>query len=198
MLRVLLILLPLALCVFAFIDCVTTAEEDVRWLPKPLWAILILLFQIVGPVCWLIIGRERGYAAGAASRAGGGRGGWVAPDDNPEFLNSLRKDDRPAREDDRPGSPDDRPGSPDDRPGSPDDRSGRAEDHEEDRPFSPAAETPEAPRTPTTPEVGIPAPAGSEDDAARLRAWEEDLRRREDELRRKDAGEGTDKGNGKS
>ncbi|MFD4755998.1 MULTISPECIES: PLD nuclease N-terminal domain-containing protein [unclassified Streptomyces] len=184
MLRVLLILLPLALCVFAFIDCVTTAEEDVRWLPKPLWAILILLFQIVGPVCWLIIGRERGYAAGAASRAGGGRGGWVAPDDNPEFLNSLRKDDRPAREDDRPGSADD--------------RSGRADDHEEDRPFSPAAETPEAPGTPTAPEVGIPAPAGNEDDAARLRAWEEDLRRREDELRRKDAGGGTDKGNGKS
>ncbi|NEA40956.1 PLD nuclease N-terminal domain-containing protein [Streptomyces sp. SID11385] len=160
MLRVLLILLPLALCVFAFIDCVTTAEEDVRWLPKPLWAILILLFQIVGPVCWLIIGRERGYAAGAASRAGGGRGGWVAPDDNPEFLNSLRKDDRTsAPAEDRPSSPDD------------------------DRSSSPR----------TGPEV--PAPAGSEDDAARLRAWEDDLRRREDELRRRDADEDT--GNGK-
>jgi hypothetical protein len=148
MLRVLLILLPLALCVFAFIDCVTTAEEDVRWLPKPLWAILILLFQIVGPVCWLIIGRERGYAAGAASRA---RGGWVAPDDNPEFLNSLRKADRPVREEDRP----------------------------------------------VRPEPEIPAPTGSEDDAARLRAWEEDLRRREDELKRRDANEDKDKGSGK-
>ncbi|WP_037869484.1 PLD nuclease N-terminal domain-containing protein [Streptomyces sp. SPB074] len=153
MLRVLLILLPLALCVFAFIDCVTTAEEDVRWLPKPLWAILILLFQIVGPVCWLIIGRERGYAAGAASRAGGA-GGWVAPDDNPEFLNSLRKEERPSRED----------------PG-------------EDRPIS------------SEDGADIPAPAGSEDDAARLRAWEDDLRRREDELKRRDADE--DKGNGK-
>ncbi|MFJ4440153.1 PLDc N-terminal domain-containing protein [Streptomyces sp. NPDC088923] len=156
MLRVLLILLPLALCVFAFIDCVTTAEEDVRWLPKPLWAILILLFQIVGPVCWLIIGRERGYAAGAASRAGGGRGGWVAPDDNPEFLNSLRKDERPVREEDRPVRGEERP---------------------------------------SVPEADVPAPAGSEDDAARLRAWEDDLRRREDELKRRDADE--DKGNGK-
>ncbi|MEU6443935.1 PLD nuclease N-terminal domain-containing protein [Streptomyces sp. NPDC047046] len=163
MLRVLLILLPLALCVFAFIDCVTTAEEDVRWLPKPLWAILILLFQIVGPVCWLIIGRERGYAAGAASRAGGGRGGWVAPDDNPEFLNSLRKDERPVREEDRPVREEDRPV------------------REEERP--------------SVPEADVPAPAGSEDDAARLRAWEDDLRRREDELRRRDADE--DKGNGK-
>ncbi|WP_431035827.1 PLD nuclease N-terminal domain-containing protein [Streptomyces sp. P6-2-1] len=164
MLRVLLILLPLALCVFAFIDCVTTAEEDVRWLPKPLWAILILLFQIVGPVCWLIIGRERGYAAGAASRAGGGRGGWVAPDDNPDFLNSLRKEDGQGRQDDRPSSP-----------------------------------APEAPQAPESPQADIPAPTESEDDAARLRAWEEDLRRREDELKRRDADEdqGNGKGNGK-
>ncbi|SCD85860.1 Phospholipase_D-nuclease N-terminal [Streptomyces sp. TverLS-915] len=161
MLRVLLILLPLALCVFAFIDCVTTAEEDVRWLPKPLWAILILLFQIVGPVCWLIIGRERGYAAGAASRAGGGRGGWVAPDDNPEFLNSLRKDDRPAREDDRPGSPDDRSGRADDRSGRADDRSGRADDHEEDRPFSPLPRPPKPPGPPPLPRSASRPPPGA-------------------------------------
>ncbi|WP_435194044.1 PLD nuclease N-terminal domain-containing protein [Streptomyces sp. NRRL F-5630] len=178
MLRVLLILLPLALCVFAFIDCVTTAEEDVRWLPKPLWAILILLFQIVGPVCWLIIGRDRGYAA---ARAGGGRGGWVAPDDNPEFLNSLRKDDRPSREDERAAREDERASREGDRP------SGESE-REEDRPFSPA---------PGTAAADIPAPAGSEDDAARLRAWEEDLRRREDELKRRDAGDGKEPESGK-
>ncbi|WP_432091560.1 PLDc N-terminal domain-containing protein [Streptomyces sp. NRRL F-5630] len=192
MLRVLLILLPLALCVFAFIDCVTTAEEDVRWLPKPLWAILILLFQIVGPVCWLIIGRDRGYAA---ARAGGGRGGWVAPDDNPEFLNSLRKDDRPSREDERPAREDERSSREDDRASREEDRASREEDgpsgeseREGDRPFSPA---------PGTAGADIPAPAGSEDDAARLRAWEEDLRRREDELKRRDADDGKEPESGK-
>ena len=35
MLRVLLILVPLALSIYAFIDCVTTQEEDVRFMPKP-------------------------------------------------------------------------------------------------------------------------------------------------------------------
>ena len=59
MLRVLLILVPLALSIYAFIDCVTTQEKDVRFMPKPVWAILILLFPLVGSVSWLIIGRDR-------------------------------------------------------------------------------------------------------------------------------------------
>lgn len=84
MLRVLMILVPLGLSIFAFIDCVTTDEKEIRYLPKPLWAILILLFPLVGSISWLIVGRDR-------TPAGAG-GGWVAPDDNPEFLNSLKDD----------------------------------------------------------------------------------------------------------
>ena len=87
MLRVLLILVPLALSIYAFIDCVTTQEKDVRFMPKPVWAILILLFPLVGSVSWLIIGRDRA----TSQRIGGPSGGrWVAPDDNPEFLKSLK------------------------------------------------------------------------------------------------------------
>ncbi|WP_405769087.1 PLD nuclease N-terminal domain-containing protein [Streptomyces sp. NBC_01538] len=87
MLRVLLILVPLALSIYAFIDCVTTQETDVRFMPKPLWAILILLFPLVGSVSWLIIGRDRA----TSQRIGGSSGGqWIAPDDNPEFLKSLK------------------------------------------------------------------------------------------------------------
>ncbi|MEW2397390.1 PLD nuclease N-terminal domain-containing protein [Streptomyces sp. NPDC046862] len=93
MLRVLMILVPLALSIYAFIDCITTQERDVRHIPKPLWAILILLFPLVGSVSWLIVGRDRSSTAG---RMGGGSrrpgGGWVAPDDNPDFLKSLNED----------------------------------------------------------------------------------------------------------
>ncbi|MFE3829225.1 PLD nuclease N-terminal domain-containing protein [Streptomyces sp. NPDC059092] len=87
MLRVLMILVPLALSIYAFIDCITTEEKEVKYLPKPVWAILVLLFPLVGSVAWLIVGRERTAAARG--------GGWVAPDDNPDFLKSLkdRKDD---------------------------------------------------------------------------------------------------------
>jgi hypothetical protein len=98
MLRYLPLLLVLALWIYAFVDCLNTPEEEVRALPKVIWVIVILLFGevLVGPVAWLIAGKNRGGRAGGPGRSGaGGAGGgrWVAPDDNPEFLKSLNKDD---------------------------------------------------------------------------------------------------------
>ncbi|GAA4784777.1 PLD nuclease N-terminal domain-containing protein [Streptomyces ziwulingensis] len=97
MLRVLMFLVPLALSVYAFIDCISTRDEDVRHIPKPLWAILVLLFPLVGSLSWLIAGKKR-QPAGAPGRPRS-RGGWVAPDDNPDFLKSLgeEKDGRADR-----------------------------------------------------------------------------------------------------
>ncbi|MEV7869581.1 PLD nuclease N-terminal domain-containing protein [Streptomyces sp. NPDC088124] len=97
MLRGLMILVPLALSIYAFIDCITTEEKEIRYLPKPIWAILVLLFPLVGSVSWLIVGRER------TPKARGG--GWVAPDDNPDFLNSL-KDKKPSADDEGAGAGD--------------------------------------------------------------------------------------------
>ncbi|QLH23338.1 PLD nuclease N-terminal domain-containing protein [Streptomyces sp. Rer75] len=130
MLRVLMILVPLALSIYAFIDCITTEEQDVRYIPKPLWAILVLLFPVVGSISWLLVGRKRATAAET-------RRTWVAPDDNPEFLKSL-------------GERRDRPEGPEDG----DEKLPRGRDEE------------------------------------LLKDWEADLRRREEELRRK--GEGPD------
>lgn len=116
MLRVLLFLVPLALSVYAFIDCISTPEEDVRHMPKPLWAILVLIFPVVGSVSWIIAGKRR---SPAAEGWGGVRGGrprqrWVAPDDNPDFLKSL--DDGPRRDDGRGERPDPEDGEPGDSP----------------------------------------------------------------------------------
>ncbi|MFI8193030.1 PLD nuclease N-terminal domain-containing protein [Streptomyces sp. NPDC085946] len=103
MLRVLMFLVPLALSVYAFIDCISTKDEDVRHMPKPLWAILVLLFPLVGSLSWIIAGKRRSPAAGGWSGVRGGRSRqWVAPDDNPDFLKSLdedrRTDDDPKRD----------------------------------------------------------------------------------------------------
>ncbi|PRH80796.1 hypothetical protein C6N75_02200 [Streptomyces solincola] len=93
MLRALMFILPLALTIYAFIDCLNTPEEEVKHLPKVAWVFIILLFWIVGAVVWLVAGRRRGDAPRIAGGGRAGRGGgWVAPDDNPEFLKSLRKD----------------------------------------------------------------------------------------------------------
>ncbi|PKV87160.1 PLD nuclease N-terminal domain-containing protein [Streptomyces sp. TLI_146] len=88
MLRYLPFLLVLALWIYAFIDCLNTPEEEVRGLPKVVWVIVILLFGevLIGPVAWLFAGRPRRAPAQS----------WTAPDDNPEFLASLK---RPPKDD---------------------------------------------------------------------------------------------------
>ncbi|WP_151771866.1 PLD nuclease N-terminal domain-containing protein [Streptomyces abyssomicinicus] len=108
MLRILPLLLVLALTIYAFIDCLNTPEEDVRVLPKPVWALVILLLgtALIGPVAWLIAGKVRHGAGGGAGAEDGSprpRGGqrrqrFVAPDDNPDFLKSLGDETRRKRE----------------------------------------------------------------------------------------------------
>ncbi|MFB7518203.1 PLD nuclease N-terminal domain-containing protein [Streptomyces sp. NPDC056144] len=97
MLRALMYILPLALTIYAFIDCLNTPEEDTKHLPKVVWVIIILLFWFVGPIVWLFAGKRRRAAPAGGFRGGSKGGGWVAPDDNPEFLKSLKKD-QPADE----------------------------------------------------------------------------------------------------
>ncbi|MFJ7587068.1 PLD nuclease N-terminal domain-containing protein [Streptomyces sp. NPDC097617] len=97
MLRYLPFLLILALTIYAFIDCLNTPEEEVKHLPKVVWVIIILLFSIVGPVVWLFAGRRRVGSGGGRAR----RTQWVAPDDNPEFLKSLRDEQEKKDRDDK-------------------------------------------------------------------------------------------------
>ncbi|MBC9727812.1 PLD nuclease N-terminal domain-containing protein [Streptomyces sp. TRM68367] len=104
MLRVLMFLIPLALSVYAFIDCISTKDDEVRHMPKPLWAILVLVFPLVGSISWIIAGKKRSPAAEGWSgvRSGGSRSQqWVAPDDNPDFLKSLDEDPDNDDKDDR-------------------------------------------------------------------------------------------------
>ncbi|BDM73804.1 hypothetical protein HEK616_72910 [Streptomyces nigrescens] len=102
MLRYLPFLLVLALWIYAFIDCLNTPESQVRGLPKVVWVIVILLFGevLIGPIAWLVAGKHRHAVAG-----GGGStpaewhrnhstAKWVAPDDNPEFLRSLKEENK--------------------------------------------------------------------------------------------------------
>ncbi|MEU6576118.1 PLD nuclease N-terminal domain-containing protein [Streptomyces sp. NPDC046805] len=94
-------LLVLALWIYAFIDCLNTPEEQVRGLPKVVWVIIILLFGevLVGPIAWLVAGKARHAPAG---RTGSTPSEWhrnhrtdyVAPDDNPEFLRSLKEENK--------------------------------------------------------------------------------------------------------
>ncbi|MEU1298513.1 PLD nuclease N-terminal domain-containing protein [Streptomyces shenzhenensis] len=97
MLRLLMYLVPLALTIFALIDCLNTPEDEARHLPKIAWVFIILLFWIVGPIVWLAAGKVRRPPAGGRTPSEWHRNHQfeqVAPDDNPEFLKSLAEDNK--------------------------------------------------------------------------------------------------------
>ncbi|MFG3407736.1 PLD nuclease N-terminal domain-containing protein [Streptomyces sp. NPDC048142] len=159
--RALIFLVPLALTIYAFIDCLNTSEEDTKHLPKVAWVFIILLFWIVGPVVWLAAGKVRHGAAaggGASSWQRGRRTQWVAPDDNPDFLKSLKGDEKNG------GDGDDDAAA----PGKADARKDPQQDPQQE------------------------GPKDDEKDPSALKDWEADLRRREEELKRRERSAGPD------
>jgi hypothetical protein len=98
MFRVLIYLVPLALTIFAFIDCLNTPEDEARHLPKIAWVFIILLFWIVGPIAWLAAGKVRVPPVNGRTPSEWHRNHrfepQVAPDDDPEFLRSLAEENR--------------------------------------------------------------------------------------------------------
>jgi hypothetical protein len=51
-----LVILQLILMVVALVDL--SKREKVRWLPKWLWVIIIVLGELIGPIVYLMVGRE--------------------------------------------------------------------------------------------------------------------------------------------
>jgi hypothetical protein len=53
-----LVFLELSLMIFALVDLIRRDESEVRHLPKWGWAIIIVLGELIGPIVYLLIGRE--------------------------------------------------------------------------------------------------------------------------------------------
>ncbi len=51
-----LVLLQLILMIVALVDL--SKRERIRWLPKWLWVIIIVIGELVGPIVYLVVGRE--------------------------------------------------------------------------------------------------------------------------------------------
>lgn len=90
MLRVLPVLIAIVLAVFCLVDVVMRSSDDVRYLPRWAWAVIILIVPIVGPVGYLLVGREQRAQAVGPAPSGFGPRRPIAPDDDPEFLNQIR------------------------------------------------------------------------------------------------------------
>ncbi len=96
MVRLLLVILPLAFLIYGLIDCLRTDSADMRSLPKPAWLLVIILLPLIGVALWLIFGRPA-YSPqpGSYPRPS------MAPDDDPDFLRNLETARRHRAEDER-------------------------------------------------------------------------------------------------
>lgn len=78
------VLVALALVIAAIADCLG-GENEPRRLTRRLWAAIILLLPIVGPIAWFTSGRPRSAERRPRPRP------KLAPDDDPEFLRDLER-----------------------------------------------------------------------------------------------------------
>ena len=99
MIRAMLIIGGAALIVgltfYTLLDAVRTPAHEARTLPKWLWVLVTLLFPVVGPLMWLILGRPKAQPAAGARRGFGQRRNAPAPsvsspDDDEEYLRWLK------------------------------------------------------------------------------------------------------------
>lgn len=79
-----LIVIVVALTVYTLVEAILADRRNIRFLPKGLWIIIILLLPILGAVLWFTLGKIKPQP-GQTSRT------MTAPDDDPQFLYRLQK-----------------------------------------------------------------------------------------------------------
>ncbi|MDE3721052.1 PLDc N-terminal domain-containing protein [Nocardiopsis sp. N85] len=91
-------IVALAVWVYALFDVIGSDADAVRLLPKPAWAVIVLLLPKLGALLWFALGRPRRVEAGPVrppspfpeydhpNRARG-----VTPEDDEEFLRRCRE-----------------------------------------------------------------------------------------------------------
>jgi hypothetical protein len=102
MLRTLPFIIEVVLLVACVVDAVQSPPERVRNLPRWTWVLLIVLVPFAGPIAWLFAGRPRRGAVATPVewplRDFAAQPRTIAPDDDPEFLRTLKKqNDHEAR-----------------------------------------------------------------------------------------------------
>jgi hypothetical protein len=86
-------ILVIVLHIYCWIEIAQSDPRQVRQLSKGLW-VLISLVPVAGPVIWLIYGRPNGETA--TQPAAKPRPRVIAPDDDPDFLRSIRRPKPPG------------------------------------------------------------------------------------------------------
>lgn len=89
MVRVLFVyVLPVALTIYAIADIARTDDSNIKLLPKWGWVLISIFVGIVGPIAWIIAGKNRNRKPPFGRNNKGPRGP-LGPDDDPDFLRGL-------------------------------------------------------------------------------------------------------------
>jgi Phospholipase_D-nuclease N-terminal len=92
--RYLPMILLVVLAIYCWVEIAMSDRHQVRQLTKGIWALLVFV-PLAGPLAWLAYGRPNGSdVTPAAPRP---RPQVLAPDDDPDFLRSLKRPPRPPR-----------------------------------------------------------------------------------------------------
>ena len=68
-----------ALTIYALVDLFVTGRSRLRAFPLPVWVGIIVVLPVIGPVLWLVIGKNKPPQTTIP----------FAPDDDPRFLGGL-------------------------------------------------------------------------------------------------------------
>jgi hypothetical protein len=77
--------LAIGLTLFAFIDCAMREDHQIKKLPKWGWLLVIIIFNSVGSIVYLVVGRQ----GSLQKRQKKSKPRVIPPDDNPDFLRGL-------------------------------------------------------------------------------------------------------------
>ncbi|GAA3767076.1 hypothetical protein GCM10022240_19340 [Microbacterium kribbense] len=61
-------LLVIAAMVFAVVDIITRDDSQIRYMPKLLWLLVVILLSLLGVILWFVLGREYPQRGAGAER----------------------------------------------------------------------------------------------------------------------------------
>lgn len=99
MLRAVLFFAIFLSALYCLIDLINSDEHKRGGAPKFLWAVVIILLPLLGPLIWIVFTSGRSGTTPVHPMRGSGRGpvrpaGPRAPDDDPDFLWRLAREQR--------------------------------------------------------------------------------------------------------
>lgn len=82
------VVIGIAIFVYALFDLIATPRARTRYLPKTLWFV-VLLAPAIGPLLWLVVGHVRQVPPWPRPGGHGQPRPPRGPDDDPDYLRNL-------------------------------------------------------------------------------------------------------------